>query len=158
MIEYLYGFLIALAVGVIVALVGYFLSIKSATQERKAREKERLINAVRSILSEFQNNLEIAKQPFQGRLIPFVTSMFSAYAGEITRLPNNLQHTVYQAYVEIDMGNAIVQTDLHKIQWGGGYLDNKYQEQCKRIIEKGENAKQLLEDWIKKEGGEGISL
>jgi len=155
MIEQFYAFVIALAIGVIVALAGYFLSINAAKREREERTKEQQINAGRSILSELNTNLGIARQPFQGRLIPFVTTMFAAHAGEITRLPNDLQNAVYQAYVEIHMGNAVVQTDLHKIAWGGGYLDNGYKELCKEIITKGESAKELLEGWLKNEDAEG---
>ena len=155
MIEQLCGFLIALAVGVIVALTGYFLNIKAQQRERKERAKEQLINAGRSILSELKANLKIAEQPLtQNCLMPFMTTMLGAHTGEITRLPNYLQSAIYQTYVEIAMGNAIVQTDLQKITWGGGDLNERYKAQCKKIIEVGDKSKQCLEAWLKKESGE----
>jgi len=131
------------------ALLGYYLSQHGARLERKLRDAERLRNAVQNILSELQTNLEIAKQPFQSPLITFVTSVFIIYAGDITRLPNDIQDAIYRTYVEINMGNAIVQTDLHKIKWGLGYLDNVYKEQRKKIVDEGEKARQLLENWLK---------
>jgi len=100
------------------ALLGYYLSQHGVRQERKLRDAERLPNAVQNILSELQTNLEIAKRPFQGHLITFVAGVFSIYAGDITRLPNDIQDAIYRTYVEINIANAIVQADLNKIQWG----------------------------------------
>lgn len=149
MLEQLYGFLIALAVGVIVALTGYFLNLNATKQERKERAKEQSRSAVHNILSELNVNLEITRTPFQGRLIPFVTSMFDTYKGELVRLPDELQRSIYQAYVEASMGNAIVEVDLHKVSYGRGYMDTAYRAKCKEITEKVENAINLLNGWLK---------
>jgi len=55
------------------ASLGYFLSRIGATQEKKSRTREQLRNAGLSILAELRINLEIARQPFQNTLVPFVT-------------------------------------------------------------------------------------
>ena len=40
---------------------------------------------------------------------------------------------------------------------GGGYLDNAYKEQCKKIVDKGDKARQLLENWLKENDRRGSS-
>ena len=137
-------------------LLGYFLTRRGAKQERKSRTEEQLRNAGRSILVEVETNLELAKQPFQNRLVPFVTSMWEAHKGEILRLPKELQDTLYQVYVEIQLANALVQADLHQLDYGRGYYNEPYKEKSRKVAEKAETVIELLRDWLKREGVEEI--
>jgi hypothetical protein len=73
------------------AFLGYFLSHIGAQQEKKSRIGEKLEEAVSGILVELETNLKLAKQPFQTRLVPFVTSMWGIHKGEIVRLPKELR-------------------------------------------------------------------
>ncbi len=68
------------------------------------------------------------------------------------RLPKDLQDALHEVYVEIQMTNAIVSVDLHKVAWGGGYLDNRYKEKCGKILERAQKIRTLLREWLKQEG------
>ena len=134
------------------AFLGYFLSRRGAGEERKLRDIERLSTTGRNILSELETNIGIAKTSFDGKLMPFVTSMFDAYKGEIVTMPHDLQDALYIVYVEILKTNAVVQADLHKVQYGRGYLDETYKDQCSKIEAVAPIAEELLKKWLKKEG------
>jgi len=100
------------------AFLGYFLSRIGAQQEKKSRIGEKLEEAVSGILVELETNLKLAKQPFQTRLVPFVTSMWEIHKGEILRLPKELKDALYQVYVEIEMANNLVEADIHQLEYG----------------------------------------
>ena len=79
MMEQLIGFLVALAVGVIIALLGYFLNLNTMKKERRKRADEQMCEATRSILAEVEANsniANIAKQSLSGRriMLPFLTT------------------------------------------------------------------------------------
>jgi len=139
-------------------LLGYFLTRLGAKRERKEKAREQLLNAGRSILVEVETNLKLAKQPFQNRLVPFVTSMWEAHKGEILRLPKDLQDTLYQVYVEIQMANALVQADIHQLDYGQGYYNQPYKEKSGKVIEKTEIAIGLLRSWLKQQGVEEVTV
>ena len=129
-------------------LLGYFLTRLGAKQERKSRTEEQLRNAGRSILAELKINLEIAQQPFQNILVPFVTRAWEAYKGEILGLPKDLQDTLYQVYVEIQLANTLVQADLHQLDYGLGYYNEPYKGKCNEIAQRAEKARELLRSWL----------
>ena len=138
------------------SLLGYFLTRLGAKQERKSRTEEQLRNAGRSILAELKFNLEIAQQPFQNILVPFVTRAWEAYKGEILGLPKDLQDTLYQVYgVEIQIANALVDANL-RLEYGRGYYNQPYKEKSGKVVEKAEMAIELLRNWLKQEGVEGV--
>jgi len=147
MIQQLYGFLIALAVGVIVALVGYFLNIRAANSERKGRAKEHLRGAMHSILVELETNLKVAKQPFTGRLVPFATEMWDYHKGGILELPKDTQTALHQVYIWVREANALVQSNL-QLSYGLGYYNNEYQKKCTEIAKGAEEAIELLRSWL----------
>ena len=138
-------------------LLGYFLTRLGAKRERKERANEQLLDAGRSILVEVETNLKLAKEPFQNRLVPFVTSMWEVHKGEILALPRNLQDALYQVYVEIQMANALVQSDV-RLDYGLGYYNEPYKEKSGKVAEKAEMAIKLLRDWLKQEGVEEVTV
>jgi len=158
MVEWWHNLIFGLTSVLLGSFLGYFLTRLGAKQERKSRTEEQLRNAGRSILAELQTNLALAKRPFQGRLVPFVTSMWEAHKGEILRLPRDLQDALYQVYVEMQMANALVQADLHKLDYGRGYYDEPYKEKSGKVAEKAETAIKLLGDWLKQEGVEEVTV
>ena len=154
--EHFYAFIAALAVGVLVALAGYFLNLRATRQERKEEAEEYLRGSIHGILAELETNLNIARQPFESRLVPFLVSIWEVHKGEILELPEEMRGALYEAYVEIQMTNALVQTDLYKITFGRGYYDGNYQEKCKIVAQKAEKAINLIKSWFAaKETGEG---
>ncbi len=134
------------------AFLGYFLSRIGAKQEKKSRTEERLEDAVSGVLAELETNLELAKQPFENRLVSFVTSMWEVHKGEFLRLPKKLKGILYQVYVEIEMANNLVEADIHQLDYGLGYYNKPYQEKKNKIVGKAEQAIKDLEDWLKKQG------
>ena len=109
------------------------------------------MSAMRGMLAEIEANLKLARQPFEGRLVPFLVDMWTAHKGEITRLPEDLQDNLHQAYIEIRMANVIVEADLHKVSHGAGYLDNRYTERCGKIAKAAGKAKTALAQWLANE-------
>ena len=150
-IEQSYGLAIAVGTGVIVAVVGYFLNRRSAKRDAEERDKRQLLNTGRSILVEVETNLKLAEQPFQNRLVPFVTSMWEAHKGMVIRLPKDLQDTLYQVYVEIQLANALVQSNL-SLPYGKGYYNEDYKKKCSEITENAGKASELLSSWLRQEG------
>jgi len=134
------------------AFIGYYFSRIGAKQEKKSRTEEKLKDAVSGILVELETNLELAKQPFGNRLVPFVTSMWEVHKGETLRLPKKLKYILYQAYVEIEIANNLVEADIHQLDYGRGYYNEPYKEKKNKIKEKAEQAIKDLKDWLQKQG------
>ncbi|MFC1985597.1 hypothetical protein ACFLWC_01220 [Chloroflexota bacterium] len=134
------------------ASIGYYFSRIGAKREKESRTGEKLADAVCGILVELETNLELAKQPFSNRLVPFVNSMWEVHKGEILRLPKELKDTLYQVYVEIEMANNLVEADIHQLEYGRGYYNEPYKEKKIKIAEKANQAVKDLEDWLKKQG------
>ena len=140
------------------AFLGYFLSRIGAKREKESRTGEKLEDAVSGILVELETNLELAKQPFQNRLVPFVTSMWEVHKGEILRLPKEPKDVLYQVYVEIEMANNLVEADIHQLEYGRGYYNEPYKEKKNSIAEKAEQAIKGLQNWLKnRQNSEAIS-
>ena len=150
MVEWWHNLIFYLVFILLGTLLGYFLTRLGAKQERKSRTEEQLQNAGRSVLAELKINLEIAQQPFQNTLVPFVTRAWEAYKGEILGLPKDLQDTLYQVYdVEIQIANALVNANL-RLDYGRGYYNKPYKEKSDKVVEKAETAIQLLRSWLER--------
>ena len=134
------------------AFLGYFLSRIGAKQEKESRTGEKLEEAVSGILVELETNSKLGKQPFQNRLVPFVTSMWEVHKGEILRLPKELKDVLYEVYVEIEMANNLVEADIHQLEYGRGYYNEPYKEKKNSIVVKAEQVIKDLEDWLKNRG------
>lgn len=146
----------ALATAFFGGVVTYLFTRLVAGRERKSREEDQLRSAVRSMLAEVEVNLKLAKQPFQNILVPFVTDIWGVHKGEILALPRDLQDTLYQVYVAIEAANALVQMEHHQQSYGLGYSHTPYKEKCGEIAEKAEEARELLVNWLRKEGVEVV--
>lgn len=133
--------------------LGYFLSRLGAKRERKIIAEEHLQNAGLNILVELKVNLEIAKQPSPDILVPFVTGAWETYQGEISRLPKDLQDTLYQVYVEIQTANALVDANV-RLEHGRDYYRKPYKEKSGKLEEKAKVAVESLKGWLKKQGVE----
>ena len=131
------------------ALLGYSFSRIGAKQEKESRTGEKLEEAVSGILVELETDYKLAEQPFQNRLVPFVTNMWEVHKGEILRLPKELKDVLYQVYVEIEMANSLVEADIHQLEYGRGYYNEHYKEKRNSIAEKAEQAIKGLQDWLK---------
>jgi len=145
--QYLLFSLISVLFGTI---LGYILSRRGASEERKLRERDQLRSAVRSLLAEVDANLNIARLPFQGRLVPFLTNMWDVHRGQILTLPKNLQAALHEVYVDIQKANAMVSLDLHR----GVNLGEPYNEICGKIVERTQKTRALLAEWLKQESVE----
>ena len=142
-----------LAVAFFGAMVGYCFTMRGASQERKTRERDQLRSATRSILVEVEADLKLARQPWQGRLVPFAMGMWDAHKGYILALPEDLQNDIHRVYIEVQRANALFQQNLN-LPHGSGYYDKDYREQCTKIANEAEKASKLLRDWLKQEGVE----
>lgn len=127
--------------GIIVGIVVYYL-------RRHGTKRDKLLSAIRNILVELDTNAELAKQPFQGKLVLFATKMWDAHKGEILALPKDVQTTLHQVYINVQGANALVQSNL-QLPYGRGYYDRDYQEKCKQIADRTEKARELLRSWLK---------
>ncbi len=126
--------------GIIVGTVVYYLNIRGA-------KRDKLLSAMRNILVELDTNVELAEQPFQGRLVPFETKMWDSHKGEILALPEDTQTALRQAYIPVQRANALVQSNL-QLPYGRGYYDKEYQEKCKETAQTAGKAVELLRSWF----------
>jgi MFS superfamily sulfate permease-like transporter len=151
MIEYIYSFVAALAVGVIVALTGYFLNLSAMRKERKDRASEQLRSAIRSILVELKENSELAKKPMHTNIMEsFTAGVWDYHKGEIRELPQNVQTAIHEAYISIREANALVENNL-RLPYGGGTLNDRYKEKKNEVTEKTAKAIELCKDWFKQQ-------
>lgn len=155
MVEWWHNLVFYLASVLLGGLLGYFLTRLGAKQERKSRTEEQLQNAGRSILAELKTNLKLAEQPFQGRFVPFVTDAWNVHRGEVPRLPEYIQDTLYKVYVQIQITNALVQSELYQYATSEQAVET-YQRECNKITEKAEEARELLANWLTREGIEEV--
>ncbi len=81
--QYLLFSLISIFFGTI---LGYVLSRRGASEERKSRERDQLRSAVRSLFTEVDANLKLAQQPWEGRLVPFLTDMWDVHKAQIFKI------------------------------------------------------------------------
>jgi len=130
--------------GIIVGVVVHYL------RQRGAR-RDKLRSAIRNILVELNTNAALAKQPFQGRLVPFETKMWDDHKGEILALPEDTQAALHQVYIYVQQANALVQSNL-RLPYGRGYYDGDYKKKCGEIADKAKIATELLRSWLKQEG------
>ena len=128
--------------GIIVGVVVHYLRQRGA-------KRDKLLSAMRNILVELDTNMALAKQPFQGRLVPFATKMWDYHKGEIIALPKDTQTVLHQAYICVEGANALVQSNL-QLPYGRGYYDKQYQEKCKEIAERAGQASGLLRGWLER--------
>jgi len=118
---------------------------------RRADKRDKLLNAMRDILVELDSNVELAKQPFQGNLVPFENKMWDGHKGKILSLPKDIQGALRQAYNCVQEANALVQSNL-QLAYGLGYYNKQYQQKCNEIAEKAGKASELLRGWLSQEG------
>ena len=153
MMEQLSGFLVVLAVGVIIALLGYFLNLNTMKKERVERANEQLCESTRSILAEVEANLSIAikaKQSLSGKriMLSFLSEAWEYHRGKIYAWPENVQTVLHQLYISVIEANDIVPINL-QIGIGSAYVDKPYNENVTDIAQKAEKAIQLLKACLK---------
>lgn len=129
--------------GIIVGVVVHYLRQRGA-------KRDKLLSAMRNILVELDTNMALAKQPFQGRLVPFATKMWDDHKGEILALPEDTQTALHQVYIKVQGANALVQSNL-QLSYGLGYYNKEYQEKCNEIAGRAEKAIELLRSWLEQE-------
>lgn len=129
--------------GIIVGVVVHYLRQRGA-------KRDKLLSAMRNILVELDTNMALAKQPFQGRLVPFETKMWDDHKGEILALPEDTQTALHQVYIKVQGANALVQSNL-QLSYGLGYYNKEYQEKCNEIAGRTEKAIELLRSWLEQE-------
>ena len=149
--EYLYGFMIALAVGVIISLLGYFLNLATLRREQKNQRKEQLHEAVRNLLVEIEANLDIAniaKGTLSGEriMMAFSDRTWEYHRGRIFALPEDVQTSLHQFYSSVVEANSVVKQNL-QLPYNAGYLDRTYNSKVDSISEKAKVSKEALNDW-----------
>jgi len=146
----------ALATVSLGSILTYVLTRRAASEERKTKEREQLRSAVRSILVEVETNLKLATQSFENRTVPFVTDIWNVHKGEVLSLPRELQNTLQELYVAVQMANTLVEVDIHQREYGGLLRNQPYEHKRKEIAMKAEKARTLLVNWLKQKGIEVI--
>ncbi len=84
------------------------------------------------LLTEVENNRNIATKPWTGDLQPFQTRVWDTAQDEVNKLPANLQGDLAQAYVDMRLANNIVwlATDLGRRTRN---LDENYMNLCTSV-------------------------
>ena len=149
--EYFYGFLVALAVGVVISLLGYFLNLRTLRNEEKKRSNEQLCEAVRNLLVEIEANLEIVgtAKDILGReriMMAFSDRAWEYHRGRIYALPEDIQTSLHQFYMVVVEANSVVKQNL-QLPHNAGYLDTTHKSRVDSISEKVVEVKSSLNDW-----------
>ena len=118
--EQLISFLVALAVGVIIALLGYFLNLNTMKKGKEERENEQLRETTRSVLAEAEANLNIAsiaKESLAQKriMLPFLHEAWGYQKGKVYALPENVK----KVFVQHEIGyirNALLLKEMKSDQ------------------------------------------
>jgi len=150
----------ALATIIVGAFLGgfftYLFTRLGASQERESRERDQLRSAVRSILTEVETNLKLARQSLEYRTVPFANDIWTVHKGEILSLPRELQNTLHELYVAVQIANTLVEVGIHQGKIGGMVPNQPYEHKRSEIKVKAEKARASLVNWLKQEGIEVI--
>lgn len=147
--QYLIVSIVTVSLG---AFLGYFFNRLGAKNEKSATEQRQLKSAVSAILGEVQANETIAKAPWTGTQLPFLTEMWSLYKSQISMLPMEVRRKIDELYITVIRTNAIVSQDLHKLGHGTGYLDGSYKELSLKISEDAPQIVTLLQNLLDETG------
>jgi len=146
--QYLVGSIVSLLCVLVGVFVGYWLNRRGMESERAATTARELEGAIRAILAEVQANQKIAKEPFDGRLLPFLTEMWTLYKAQTGKLPEDVAQPLHKLYIDIIRANTIVNYDLQKIVYGRGYVNNEYKGVCSGIANQATSVAGSLEKWL----------
>jgi hypothetical protein len=136
------------------AVVGYWLSRIGARAERDVVEQRYLRNAVKGLLAEMNANLKlIEKGPDMALFPPLAKDMWNIHKSRIVELPSEMQACLYEAYVQIDYVNAVV--DTRAVEGNRGFGPSAWEKRWKNEGEKArepvEKARNYLKAWLKEQ-------
>lgn len=143
-----WGIIIGALVTVMAVLLTALYNQRILNKDRKETERLKLINAAQSLFIEVQSIIKFAGKQGNSRMIWMPTDMWKTHKSAIYGLPQDAQMALTEFYMEVEQVNSIIDADLHKVQWGRGYLDTAYQGQCTLVIKQGSDTKQILEAWL----------
>lgn len=115
-------------------IAGFFFHLLLVRRQRRESERDRQKGVKQGLLMEVQSHQDLAKQPWDGRMVPLSTDAWKEYKDEASKFPGELPDALRRHYVEVDEVNAIVSKDL-QLGHGKGYLDESYKKQCATIAE-----------------------
>lgn len=148
--QYLIISLASVAVG---TLIGYFLNKRGVQNERDARERRQLQDAVQGLLTEICANLKIVEKDVESGILPrLAKEMWDMHKSNIIELPSAIQGDLYEAYYSIDKVNSVVE-NMHAFGsregWSPTYWDTHYEMKAQEARKPMEKARDTLERWRK---------
>ncbi|MFZ5366500.1 MAG: hypothetical protein ACOZBZ_04420 [Patescibacteria group bacterium] len=144
---------------VIGGLLSYFGSIKAAeksikavyeqeSEKRKEEEEKARASTVKRLLAEVNENLALTENIMVNNAkIRFITEAWSTAKGDIYFLSEELQENLQKSYTKIHRYNVLVDYDLGKVSYGGGFLDQPLLKAAEEVKEALLSCKDKLESW-----------
>ena len=97
-----------------------------------------------NLLEEIERNIDIANEPWVGKLNSFQTTVWEAIQDNVDNVPVDIYGEIKQIYIDIRLANSIVRlaTEFNR---RSNSLDDNYRKLCASIREKLERVKTLVE-------------
>ena len=100
------------------------------------------------LLQEIEGNINIANEPWEGKLNSFQTTVWESVQENMDNVPLSIYGELKQIYIDIRLANSIVRLST-EFNRRSGSLDDNYRKLCASINDKLCRMKSLVEEQIK---------
>jgi hypothetical protein len=100
------------------------------------------------LLQEIESNINIANEPWEGKLNSFQTTVWESVQENMDNVPLSIYGELKQIYIDIRLANSIVRLST-EFNRRSGSLDDNYRKLCASINDKLCRMKSLVEEQIK---------
>jgi hypothetical protein len=100
------------------------------------------------LLQEIESNINIANEPWEGKLNSFQTTVWESVQDNMDNIPFAIYGELKQIYIDIRLANSIVRLST-EFNRRSGSLDDNYRKLCASINDKLCRMKSLVEEQIK---------
>jgi hypothetical protein len=100
------------------------------------------------LLQEIESNINIANEPWEGKLNSFQTTVWESVQDNMDNIPFAIYGELKQIYIDIRLANSIVRLST-EFNRRSSSLDDNYRKLCASINDKLGRMKSLVEEQIK---------
>jgi hypothetical protein len=133
--------------------ITFLVQRKIAKEDRAAKHKTEICNAMRGLLVEIDENIELAQQDPIGIRVLFPTYMWEGHRERVGALPLTLRDNLSKAYSYLKKANTVAQTAFaYAEKYRVGDWDTRYVAEVKKAEPLLHKAREALAKWLVEEG------